>query len=439
MGDSRSSKAGVVAAVVTFIAVALSADVTVTSITPDSGLTRGGEIIHIHGTNLLGPPLLCPSITCSTYVKFGDVLGTILQGTAAEIVVVAPPHTAGRVDLQVNVPTNAPVTLPSAYSYEVPAPTDEVRLLVPVAINAVGALGTNWQTELVVHNENTEQLTIAGKPVPPFTSAVLALAPPAGVAGQFVSIPKRLADNVSMNARVHDTTRDGDSWGVEVPVVTETQFRRSIVLLSVPTDARYRTLLRVYGYSALDTNATVTFRDDATGEFLGSQTLLLQAGYAQIPIEGFTGAHPRLRAQVTADASLIWAFVAITNNVTQQVTTITPTFTANAVAFPAFLTTGHWGANGVCVEVSNTGVSATNGCAFGNFPTPAVGADGHFEADGTLTFGGPAPLPGPSPPAHFSGVVQGTSMTLTIRSGSTTIGPWTVQFGNLTPCGPFCP
>jgi len=241
-----------------------------------------------------------------------------------------------------------------------------------------------------------------------------------------------------VNARVHDTTRDGDSWGVEIPAVPDTQFRRSIVLLSVPADARYRSLLRVYGYGSFDTNVTVAFRDDGTGEFLGSQALLLRSGYAQLPIDTFPGAHARLRVQVTSDSSLIWAFASITNNVTQQVTTVTPTFT-NAVAVAGSLATGHWGANGVCVEVSNGGVSATDGCAFGNFPMPVVGTDGRFEADGTLTNGGVAPPPGPPPPAHFSGLVQGTSMTLTARRGTQTFGPWTVQLGNLSPCGPFCP
>ena len=437
MGDSRSSKAGVVAAVVAFVAVALSAEVTVSSITPASGLTRGGEIVHIHGTNLLGPPLLCPSITCSTYVKFGDVLGTILDVTTVEIVVVAPPHAAGPVDVQVNVPTNPPVTLPSAYSYQAPSSADRVLVLVPVVINTAGAGGTKWVSELVVHNENTEALPINGGTIAPFATAIVNLIPPAGSAGTFLEMPKRLADNVSATLRVHDTTRDGDSWGAEVPVVPETQFRRSVLLLAVPTDARYRTLLRVYGYAGHDTNVTVAFRNDATGEFLGSRTLTLQSGYAQLLID--LTSPERLRVHVTAESALIWAFVSVTNNTTQQVTTITPTFTTNAVALPATLTTGHWGANGVCVEVTNTGVSATNGCAFGNFPTPAVGADGHFEADGTLTSGGAAPPPGPPPPAHFSGVVQGTSMTLTIRVGSTTFATWTVQFGNLTPCGPFCP
>src|SRR5205814_438799 len=71
MGDSRSCKAVVVTVVLSFAVAALSAEVTVTSITPASGLSRGGEIVHIHGTSLLGPPLLCPALACSTYVKFG--------------------------------------------------------------------------------------------------------------------------------------------------------------------------------------------------------------------------------------------------------------------------------------------------------------------------------------------------------------------------------
>jgi len=438
MGDSRRSTA--VAVALLFVAVSLSADITVTSITPAAGLTRGGEIVHIHGTNLLGPPLACPSVTCGVFVKFGDTFGTVVDDTASEIVAIAPAHAAGRVDLQVNVPTNPTITLPSAYSYE--DPSGDVRLLVPVAISAAGALGTNWQTDLVVHNENAERLTIAGTTIQPFASAAIALTPPPGGAGAFVSVPSRLGDNVSVNARVHDVTRDGDSWGVEIPAVPETQFRRSIVLLPVPTDARYRTLLRVYGYEALDTSVTAAFRDDATGELLGSRTLLLQSGYVQTPIDSFAGAHPRLRVQVTADSSLIWAFVSITNNVTQQVTTITPTFSTNAVALPATLANGHWGSNlsegGVCIEVSNGGVSTNSGCAFGNFPKPVVGADGHFEADGTLVTGGVA-QPGPPPPAHFSGVVQGTSMTLTARSGARTFGPWTVQYGNPSACGPICP
>lgn len=437
MGDSRSCKAVVVIAVLLFAAVARSAEVTVTSLTPASGLVRGGEIVHIHGTNLVGPALLCPSIFCAPYVKFGDTFGTILDVAVNEIVVVAPPHAAGRVDVEVNVPASPPVTLPAAYSYQDPPPTDRVLFLVPVAIDAAGAGGTKWESELVVHNENTEAVSIGGLAVAPLATTTVKLIPPAGSAGTYFDVPKRLAGNVTASLRVHDTTRDADSWGAEVPVVPETQFRRSVILAAVPTDARYRTLLRVYGYAGHDASVTVAFRNDATDQLLAIRTLRMQSGYVQLPID-VTSA-PRLRVQVTSETSPVWAFVSVTNNTTQQVTTIAPAFT-DAVAVPAVLVPGHWGGNGICVDVTSTIVRINAGCGGGSFPTPTVGADGRFEADGTFGIGiGPIPPNPITPPAHFSGLIQGTSMTLTVRSGSQTYGPWSVQLGDPTPCTPPCP
>ena len=435
MGDSRSCKA-VAVIVVVFAAVAVHAEVTVTSLTPASGLARGGEIVHIHGTNLVGPPLLCPSITCAPYVKFGDTFGTILDIAVNEIVVVAPPHAAGRVDVEVNVPASPPVALPAAYSYQDPPVTDRVLFLVPVVIDAAGAGGTKWESALVVHNENTEAVSIGGLAVAPLATATAKLIPPAGSSGTYFDVPKRLAGNVSASLRVHDTTRDADSWGAEVPVVPETQFRRSVILLAVPTDARYRTLLRVYGYAGHDAGVTVAFRDDATDKLLDIRALRMQSGYVQLPID-VTSA-PRLRVQVTSETSPVWAFVSVTNNTTQQVTTIAPTVT-DAVALPAVLVPGHWGGN-VCVDVTSTIVRVSAGCGFGSFPTPTVGADGRFEADGTFGISiGPLPPNPITPPAHFSGLVQGTSMTLTVRGASQTYGPWSVQLGDPTPCAPPCP
>ena len=436
MGDSRRSTAVAVIVVSLFAGAAFSAP-SVSTITPASGLTRGGEIVHIHGTGLLGAPLACPAIQCSVYLKFGDVYGNVISDAETEIVVVAPPHAAGVVDLQINVPVNPPITLASAYSYQQPAADDLVRLLVPIAINAAGAGGSQWQTDLEVYNGNAEALPIAGTIVAPLATAALTLHPPPGSAGTFVAVPKRLADNVGINARVHDTTRDADSWGVEVPAVPESQFRRSVVLLAVPADARYRVLLRVYGYDASDNVATVAVRDDATGELLDTRTLLLRSGYGQLFV---SAARPRLRVEVTA-ASLIWAFASITNNTTQQVTTITPAFATSAVAPPTTLPIGHWGGNGICVEVTGTTTQVRAGCCGGSFFTPAPGADGRFEADGSFgcSIGPVPPNPPPGPPAHLSGVVQGTSMALTIRTATTTSGPWTVQFGDLTPCTPPCP
>src|SRR5689334_11380097 len=82
----------------------LFAGITVQTVTPAASLITGGTIVHLHGTNLLGAPLACAPLECSVYVRFGDTLGTVISDTADEIVVVAPAHTAGSVDLVVNVP-----------------------------------------------------------------------------------------------------------------------------------------------------------------------------------------------------------------------------------------------------------------------------------------------------------------------------------------------
>ena len=428
MGDSRRSTAVAVIIALAVAGAAFSAP-TISSITPASALTRGGEIVHIHGTNLLGPALACPSIVCSTYVKFGDNFATIIGGSATEIVAVAPPHAAGHVDLEVNVPTNPIVKLASAYTY-FDAPADQVRVLVPIVINTAGASGTNWRTDLVAYNGNAEAVTIGDTTIVPLSASALNLQAQGGSAGAFISLPKRFADSVGIQARVHDTTRDSDSWGVEIPAVPESQFRRSVVLLAVPGDARYRTLLRVYGYDTAQTGITVTLRDDATGELLSASTFVMQSGYAQIPI---AATRPRVHVQVSAERSLLWAFVSITNNTTQQVTTITPTFTATVIAPPATLELGHWGNGGQqCVEVQSNGVRVEAGCWHGAFPLPTIGADGSFEADGTLYFGGPVPPNVPA--AHFVGIVQGTTMTVVAVTGSGTLGPYTVTFADPARC-----
>src|SRR5438309_11746556 len=105
------------AAVLAFAVTTLSADVTVSTISPASGLTRGGEIVHIHGANMFDPPLGCPAPICSWYVNFGDTAAGIVDITSTDVVVVAPPHAAGAVDVEVHAPLSASIILKSAFHY----------------------------------------------------------------------------------------------------------------------------------------------------------------------------------------------------------------------------------------------------------------------------------------------------------------------------------
>ncbi|HEX3580756.1 MAG TPA: IPT/TIG domain-containing protein [Thermoanaerobaculia bacterium] len=421
-------------------ALPVFADITISTVTPAAGLISGGAIVHLHGTNLLGAPLACPAPQCSVYVEFGDTLGNVIYNSADEIVVIAPPRAAGAVDLIVNVPVNPQLTLKNAFSYQDPK-SDTVRLLLPIAAGTQGLLNSNWQTDVLAHNETTSPVVIAGTTIPPISTRRLTLSPAS--TGMFLQIPRSAVEGVTITTHVHDTTHDAESLGVDVPSVPETQFRRSVSLTGVPNDSRYRVLLRVYGYPG-NHSAIVRVRDDSTDALLSTQILPLtgtDVAYLQTPISG-APASIVLRVEVTASQSNeppIWAFLTLTNNTTESVTTITPSVAIAPESTSTVLASGHWRHAGNCAEVDFAGhVQVTyGGCAFGTVTLQDIGTDGHFEADGSLTHGGACCQPPES--AHFSGLVSNGTLTMTIRTATQTLGPFTLIEGSTEQCGPFCP
>lgn len=414
------------------ISLPLFGDITVSTVTPSAGLIAGGTIVHIHGTNLLGAPLACAALECSVYVRFGDTLGSVIFDSAGEIVAVAPPHAAGAVDLVVNVPVNTPLTLKNAFVYQDPADTN-VRLLLPIAAGTQGILNTSWQTDVLAHNETTSPVVIAGTTVAPLATQKLALSPAS--TGMFLQIPRSVFEGVTVTTHVHDKTHDAENLGVDVPSVPETQFRRAVVLNGIPNDARYRLLLRVYGYPGTYA-VTVRVRDDSFNQMLTSQNLTLagsDVAYLQMPITA-PSTSPVLRVEVTTTQPSdppIWAFITLTNNATEAVTTITPNavMTAKSPSPAPVLPAGVWG----CLTVASDGVTANLFCERAKFPVPLIEADGHFEVDGTYEgLGGSFPKVGSSAfgpdPAHISGLVTDRAVTLTIRSAGFTNGPYTFPF-----------
>jgi hypothetical protein len=431
-------------AAVALLLFALSsfAEPAVSTITPASGSITGGTYVHIHGSDLQLVPLPCFP-PCALLVTFGGVEATVVSDTADEIIVSTPPHAAGSVDVQVALATKGTVNIANGYRYEDPLPEDNVRFLVPIAVSAPGALGSNWVSELSITNTSSEPITIASTTIAPQTTAIVTLPNPN--VGAFFNVPRRLAGSVTAGLRVHDTSRDSDSWGTDIPVVPETQFRPSIVLGHIPGDSRFRTLLRLYGYTSDFANATVAIRDDSTGALLSTQTIVLN-NYAQRSIDPVPD-HPRLRAEITTQiigAPLqppvpIWGFVAVTNNSTQQVTTITPSLIPTAG--PVALRTGHWAGgssgSGSCVDVSTTDVNVSMVCAIAHFPAPKT-TNGRFEADGTIMITAGPSTGGPGAPAHFSGVLNGDDLALTITTKDSTPFTIHVTYGSTQPCPQLC-
>ncbi len=87
--------------------LAVSVPPTTTSITPSSGLTSGGNVVTITGTNFSG----------ATNVSFGGVSGTgITVINPTVIIATAPAHSSGSVDVTVTTPVGTG-TLINGYTY----------------------------------------------------------------------------------------------------------------------------------------------------------------------------------------------------------------------------------------------------------------------------------------------------------------------------------
>jgi hypothetical protein len=437
------------ALVIALAAVAISAfgGPVVSTITPASGLVSGGNYVHIHGTGLQLVPVPCFP-PCPLQITFGSVEAPVVSDSDDEIVVLAPPHAAGSVDVQVMNPAKGAATIANGYLYEDPLPSDNVRFLAPIAVSAPGAFGSNWVSELRITNASTESVMVGGTSITPRSAALVTL--PSLNVGAFFTIPKRLAGSVTATLRVHDTSRDADNWGTDVPVVPETQFRPLVLLAGIPTDTRFRTLLRIYGYTSDFLNATVAVRDDASGVLLATQGVALSPSYAQLALDPvvapLAAAHPRVRIEITSQINgapllppiPLWAFVAVTNNTTQQVTTITPSLIPSAVSPAGALAVGHWAGGGSCVDVAEVDANVTMACAVAHFFRPATITNGRFEADGTYKVTAGPIGPGDGAPAHFIGVIDGNDLALTIQPGGGEPFTIHVTFGSTQPCLQLC-
>ena len=196
---------------------------TVTAILPASGVTTGGDFVHIRGYRLQSA--LCPGPSCGNSVKFGDAFGRIVSNTFYEIVAIAPPHAAGSVDVTISIAgVSNPFVLTNAFRYQSRSVDELERILLPVAASGPGPNAARFETEILITNAGDEAVPVSGDatdwrslisppPVPrvlPHTTQaftdLLFLADTN--TGAFIYVPARMARDVITKVRVHDTSRD---------------------------------------------------------------------------------------------------------------------------------------------------------------------------------------------------------------------------------------
>lgn len=237
------------------------------------------------------------------------------------------------------------------------------RFLVPIVIDgeSPGAFGSRWVTRLVIHNASNDTVNVTqafgcslatcpNQAVPPHTTVfdlpngfVLddGVTGTRSGTGAFVHVRRLYRDSMSFNLRVQDLSRQALTRGTELPLVHESEaFLKTLQLINVPTDARFRVAIRFYDFEPGNTDRHVRMRVySGTNQPLAETTVALVPnlrllnylpGYAQFV--DLVGAFPQVAASETVRVEItplseglrFWAFASVTNNETQHVTTITP-------------------------------------------------------------------------------------------------------------------
>jgi hypothetical protein len=245
-------------------------------------------------------------------------------------------------------------TLVNGYNYVGDAASGFDAILFPIFLPPVqGAFGSEFHTTARVASRG-EQIDLYGvdracliadsprTPSVPFKIGLnedqLITACSRSVGRMFYVAEGRGTDLVA-NLRVTDVSRQNASHGVEIPVVRDDDFTvEKIVLLGVPIDARFRNTLRVYGMPGQGTGYARVVINGVTHpialNWSGDMFEPMVATFTDFPRPDQL---PAGQKTITVTIELppsgpvalvgptpIWAFVSVTNNETQEITTITP-------------------------------------------------------------------------------------------------------------------
>lgn len=253
----------------------------------------------------------------------------------------------------------------------VSAQTSSNRFLVPAFNGNPGVQGANgsvWITELTVRNDGLAPVRIQNLlpgchfpcgnetfvDIPPNETGFIE---PEGAflgngPGAIIEMGPGAADDLIFNLRVQDLSRQLSTWGTELAVVNESELLSGrSVLINIPAGEEFRHTLRVYEIDGATDAEFEVFLLAANPIFpgasippqpdqvLGSKRFRLTSppsgeadrspAYLEIgnlnDIAEIGGAHRLVVRVVPVNPNMrYWAFISVTNNETQHVTTILP-------------------------------------------------------------------------------------------------------------------
>jgi hypothetical protein len=244
------------------------------------------------------------------------------------------------------------------FTFEGAPPDHYERLLLPLLIPPVqGAFGSEFHTKLSAYNRAQNFVSIEGlsplcilSACPLLTNTVIeanAELPEIdyrGTPGRFVFVDRQALRHVGFNLRAFDTSRLASNFGTELPIVKQGEFSDAgVVLPAIPMTSNFRNTLRIYSDVATDVVVSFAGREITGSPVIGppaAVTVRLTPGTnifepAYGVLSNFTPYPYPLTVMVEPlpyctlcplphDYPKIWAFMTVTNNETQAITTITP-------------------------------------------------------------------------------------------------------------------
>lgn len=243
------------------------------------------------------------------------------------------------------------------------------RVLIPIFVRdpLPGTFGSSWVTDSWIANTGSGAAEVFGVawtcfiPECGFIPAAVEpgvtfrpryLAEEQGARGLFLYPNAIGAPQLHFALRFRDLSRQSETWGTELPVVRESEFRsEQFSLIDIPRTPGFRQVLRIYDLDGVKREALVRVRvyrvdpehdegSDPADSLLGETVLPLDfvepvgvviyhPGYAMVadlstlaPLGD--AEHLRLEIEPVTPGLKLWAFVTVIHNETQHATVITP-------------------------------------------------------------------------------------------------------------------
>ena len=306
-------------------------DAETLSITPYAVPVSGGQIV------IKNPYFLAASI-----VTIGGVQVPANSDVDGLLIINAPPHAAGAVDVLIfpsgcGDPCPPPTAAPAGLIYYDPAAADPAvfePILFPLSFQGPGALGSQWTTESFLLGSTSTAYFRDALPCDGCSSSLgpvtKLLTNDSSPWGHVLYAMRGTTDGIDFTSRVRDTSRQALTAGTEVPVVRERDFRALLRFANIPADKRYRVMLRLWSlgdnsqfvaaFDSVEPAAVFMTRIPGTTISFGSIDIT--------PLLSNASTNPTFGAVYPAGLPFqpppIWGMLSITNNDTQQVTIISP-------------------------------------------------------------------------------------------------------------------